>query len=215
SGTPDNVLTSKKSPTARAFSTAAPSREKVPVGAKHEFLSLRGASAHNLKGDELRIPVKAMTVVAGVSGSGKSTLIRQVLLPALQQKLARASNKPYGFESLMGTSSLRRAVAVDQSPIGRTPRSVPATFLGIFDIIRQLFAKSSDAKVRGFTAARFSFNTGAGGRCPACEGQGVLSHEMSFLPDAITTCATCDGMRFEERTLEVKYLGRSIGDVLA
>ena len=214
-GSPSIVLSSKTSPTARAFSAPAPTRQKVPISKEHPFVRLLGAKAHNLKGDELRIPIGAMTVVAGVSGSGKSTLVRQVLLPALAEKLERASDKPGAFKSLSGTEPLRRAIAVDQSPIGRTPRSVPATFLGIFDIIRQLFAQSPDAQVRGFSAARFSFNTSSGGRCEACEGQGVLSHEMSFLPDAITTCATCDGLRFEERTLEVKYLGRSIGEVLS
>src|SRR5690606_5809276 len=209
------VLSSGKSPTGRAFRAPGPTRNKKSLAADHEMLSLRGARAHNLRGDELRIPIGAMTVVAGVSGSGKSTLIRQMLLPALQSKLAKTAGKSPAFESLTGTDSLRRAISVDQSPIGRTPRSVPATFLGIFDLIRQLFAKSPDAKVRGFSAARFSFNTASGGRCPACEGQGVISHEMSFLPDAVTTCATCDGMRFEERTLEVKYLGRNIGQMLA
>lgn len=214
-GAPEKVLKSKTSPTAIAFSEKAPTRTKVTITKAHPFVHLRGARAHNLKGDELSIPLGAMTVVAGVSGSGKSTLVRQVLLPALQQKLERVGDKPGQFKSLTGVEPLARAIAVDQSPIGRTPRSVPATFLGIFDTIRQLFSQSPDAQVRGFSAARFSFNTSAGGRCEACEGQGVLSHEMSFLPDAITTCTTCDGLRFEERTLEVKYLGKSVGEVLA
>lgn len=176
---------------------------------------LQGARAHNLRGDELRLPVGALSVVAGVSGSGKSTLIRQVLLPVVQQHLSRVGAVPGSFDKLLGTEPLKRAIAVDQSPIGRTPRSVPATFLGIFDIIRKIFAKSPDAQIRGFDASRFSFNTPKGGRCLTCEGQGVLSHEMSFLPDVVTTCPSCDGLRFEERTLEVKYLGRNIGEMLS
>jgi excinuclease ABC subunit A len=110
---------------------------------------------------------------------------------------------------------LKRAVSVDQSPIGRTPRSVPATFLGIWDHIRKIFAATPDAKLRGFEPSRFSFNTGRGGQCPTCEGQGAITHEMSFLPDVVSTCPTCDGLRFEPRTLEVRYLGLRIGDVLA
>ncbi len=214
-GPPKKVLANRASPTAAALSAPAPTRNKLSLKKDHPFVRLFGATEHNLKGDELAIPIGTMTVIAGVSGSGKSTLVRQVLLPALQQRLERVGDKPGAFERLTGTEPLKRAIAVDQSPIGRTPRSVPATFLGIFDLIRKLFEKSPDAQMRGFTAARFSFNTAAGGRCAACEGQGVLSHEMSFLPDAITTCPTCDGLRFEERTLEVKYLGRSIGEVLA
>jgi len=124
------------------------------------------------------------------------------------------AEEPGAFSELRGAEGIRRAVAVDQSPIGRTPRSVPATFLGIFDHIRRLFAKSPEAQVRGFAATRFSFNSAGGGRCATCEGQGVLSHEMSFLPDVVTDCPACDGMRFEERTLEVKYLGLCIGEVL-
>jgi excinuclease ABC subunit A len=152
--------------------------------------------------------------VAGVSGSGKSTLVRQVLLPALKQKLGLVTEPPGAFTALTGTGPLKRAVAVDQSPIGRTPRSVPATFLGIWDQIRRIYASTPDAKLRGFEPARFSFNTGRGGQCPTCEGQGAITHEMSFLPDVVSACPTCDGLRFEPRTLEVRYMGRSIGDVL-
>src|SRR5690606_38368801 len=122
---------------------------------------------------------------------------------------------PGTYERLEGWESLGRAISVDQSPIGRTPRSVPATFLGIWDPIRKLFAATPDAKVQGFAPARFSFNTPSGGRCPACEGQGVISHEMSFLPDVVTPCPTCEGARFEPRTLSVRYLDHDIGQVLA
>jgi excinuclease ABC subunit A len=214
-GPPKTVLANEQSPTAQALKAPRPKRQTVPISATHDFVRLRGAREHNLRGDELTIPSRALTVVAGVSGSGKSTLVRNVLLPALQQKLSRVGRPPGTFDELLGSEGIKRAIAVDQSPIGRTPRSVPATFLGIFDLIRRLFAKTPEAQMRGFSAARFSFNTPAGGRCEACEGQGVLSHEMSFLPDAVTTCPTCDGLRFEERTLEVTYRGKSIGEVLA
>ncbi len=213
-GVPKKVLANKLSPTGRALKAPPLTREKKILTKKHEYIVLQGASEHNLRGDELRIPLQAMTVVVGVSGSGKSTLIRQVLLPAIQQKLARVGDAPGAFTSLSGIEGITRAIAVDQSPIGRTPRSVPATFLGIFDIIRKLFAKTGDAQVRGFDQSRFSFNTPHGGRCVTCDGQGVLCHEMSFLPDVVTTCPACDGMRFETRTLEVKYLGKTIGDIL-
>jgi excinuclease ABC subunit A len=153
-------------------------------------------------------------VVAGVSGSGKSTLVRQVLLPALRRRLGLGSEQPGSYGSLEGFRTLRRAIAVDQSPIGRTPRSVPATFLGIWDTIRRLFAATPQAMVQGFGAARFSFNTPSGGRCQNCEGQGVVYHEMSFLPDVVTPCPVCNGKRFEPRTLEIRYMGHSIGDVL-
>lgn len=214
-GTPAQVLKQKDSPTAIAFRTPPEERTTRAVKKTDDFLVLQGARAHNLRGDELRLPIAALSVVAGVSGSGKSTLIRQVLLPVVQQQLSRVGAVPGSFDKLSGTEPLKRAIAVDQSPIGRTPRSVPATFLGIFDIIRKIFAKSPDAQIRGFDASRFSFNTPKGGRCQTCEGQGVLSHEMSFLPDVVTTCPSCDGLRFEERTLEVKYLGRNIGEMLA
>src|SRR5262249_51616899 len=145
------------------------------------WIELRGARAHNLQGVDLRIPVGRTTVVAGVSGSGKSTLVRQVFYPALRRALGLVAPEPGPFESLSGASAVSRALAVDQSPIGRTPRSVPATFLGIWDEIRKLFAAMPEAKVRGFGPARFSFNTPKGGRCETCDGQGVIWHEMSFL----------------------------------
>jgi excinuclease ABC subunit A len=214
-GTPTSVLKNPASPTGRAFKAPPVSRKPKELPKKHPRLKLTGASQNNLKGGELLIPHSALTVVVGVSGSGKSSLIREVLLPALKKKLSLVGPPPGAFENLSGSEEIKRAVAVDQSPIGRTPRSVPATFLGIFDLIRKLFEKTSDARMRGFTAARFSFNTPKGGRCPTCEGQGVLSHEMSFLPDAITPCPACDSMRFEARTLEVRFMGKSIGEVLA
>jgi excinuclease ABC subunit A len=152
--------------------------------------------------------------VAGVSGSGKSTLIRKVLLPALRRALDLAADEPGEHRRLSGYDGLKRAVSVDQSPIGRTPRSVPATFLGIWDSIRRLFAATADAAVAGFAAARFSFNSNGGGRCEACNGMGVITHEMSFLPDVVQACPACQGQRFEPRTLSVRYRGLTIGDVL-
>ncbi len=213
-GTPKQVLKVAESPTGRALAAPAALRTPKPIERGGPELVVSGASAHNLKDVELRVPLGHFTVVAGVSGSGKSTLVRHVLLPALRQKLGLVTEAPGKFASMRGQQGLARAVAVDQSPIGRTPRSTPATFLGIWDAIRKLFAASNSAKIAGFEATRFSFNSNGGGRCTTCEGQGVITHEMSFLPDVVTPCPTCDGMRFEAQTLEIKYLGRSIGDVL-
>lgn len=214
SGAPADVCAHPDSPTGHALSAPPELRAALPIPPKHEMLRLSGATAHNLKGVDIEIPVGRFTVVAGVSGSGKSTLVRQVLLPALRERLGLVTEPPGAFKSLAGGTSLKRAVSVDQSPIGRTPRSVPATFLGIWDQIRRVYAATPDAKLRGFEPSRFSFNTGRGGQCPTCEGQGAITHEMSFLPDVVSTCPTCDGLRFEPRTLEVRYMERSIGDVL-
>ncbi|RYZ06886.1 MAG: excinuclease ABC subunit A [Myxococcales bacterium] len=213
-GAPAEVCAHAESPTGRALSTPAELREPLAIPAKHEHLKLTGASAHNLKSVDMTVPLGRFTVVAGVSGSGKSTLVRKVLLPAVRQKLGLVTEPPGPFRSLTGEGGLKRAISVDQSPIGRTPRSVPATFLGIWDHIRKIYAATPDAKLRGFEPSRFSFNTGRGGQCPTCEGQGAITHEMSFLPDVVSACPTCDGLRFEPRTLEVRYMDRSIGDVL-
>jgi excinuclease ABC subunit A len=214
SGAPSKVLKSADSPTGRVLSVPPVLRKPRALEAKGEWLRLRGASEHNLKNVELELPLGRMNVIAGVSGSGKSTLIRQVLLPALRSELGLASEPPGAYGSLGGYTSLRRAVSVDQSPIGRTPRSVPATFLGIWDPIRKLFAASPDAMVAGFSASRFSFNTPGGGRCEACNGQGAITHEMSFLPDVVQRCPACQGQRFEPITLGIRYRGVSIGDLL-
>jgi excinuclease ABC subunit A len=213
-GTPSEVCAHPDSPTGRALSSPPSLRPPLPIPAQHDYLRLTGASVHNLKNVEISVPLGRFTVVAGVSGSGKSTLVRKVLLPALKQRLGLVTEAPGSFKALSGGASLTRAVSVDQSPIGRTPRSVPATFLGIWDHIRRIYAATPDAKLRGFEASRFSFNTGRGGQCPTCEGQGAITHEMSFLPDVVSACPTCDGLRFEPRTLEVRYMDRSIGDVL-
>jgi excinuclease ABC subunit A len=214
-GTPKHVLAVAESPTGRALSAAPALRKPNPIDPKATELLLTGASQNNLKDVDLSIPIGRFTVVAGVSGSGKSTLVRHVLLPAVREKLGLVTEAPGRYKSLRGYQGLERAIAVDQSPIGRTPRSVPATFLGIWDDIRKLFAATNEAKIAGFSAARFSFNSKGGGQCPTCEGQGVITHEMSFLPDVVTPCPTCNGLRFETQTLEIKFLGRSIGEVLA
>ncbi|HEY5954896.1 MAG TPA: excinuclease ABC subunit A, partial [Polyangiaceae bacterium] len=214
SGTPSAVIQSTESPTGRALARAPDIRTHLPLDPKQAMLVLEGAREHNLKGDPLRIPLGRLTVIAGVSGSGKSTLVRRVLLPSVQEALGLASEPAGEHSALRGWQALRRALSVDQSPIGRTPRSVPATFLGIWDDIRRLFAATNEAKIEGLSATRFSFNTASGGRCTTCEGQGVTTEAMSFLPDVITPCAACGGARFEPRTLEVKYLGLNIAEVL-
>ncbi|MBK8254594.1 MAG: excinuclease ABC subunit UvrA [Polyangiaceae bacterium] len=214
-GEPSIVLANPNSPTARALEAEhAIIQRRKQLGPAADAIELVGGRAHNLKGEKVTIPEGRLTVVAGVSGSGKSTLVRHVLYPAARKLLKMEGPEPGAFDSLKLPKSIGRALAVDQSPIGRTPRSVPATFLGIWDEIRRLFAVSPDAQVRGFTNARFSFNTPHGGRCTACDGQGVVSHEMSFLPDATTVCEACGGSRFDPATLDIKYLGLSIGQVL-
>jgi excinuclease ABC subunit A len=208
------VLADPKSPTARALQEGARvERPKRPMA--DAWIELSGTRANNLRDVTFRVPVGRMCVVAGVSGSGKSTLVRHVFYPALRRALKLVSPEPGAYGSLKGTKAVRRALAVDQSPIGRTPRSVPATFLGVWDDVRKLYASLPEAKTRGYGPARFSFNSGgAGGRCPACEGQGIIVAEMPFLPDVIAPCEACGGSRFEPSTLEVRYAGLSIGDVL-
>ncbi len=215
-GPPAVVLADPASPTGRALAgELAVASARVCRGDAAQAIELTGARAHNLQGDTLRVPLGRMTVVAGVSGSGKSTLVRQVLFPAVRRALGLATPDPGTHAGLKLPKGLTRAVAVDQSPIGRTPRSVPATFLGVWDEVRKLFAASPDAQVRGYGPARFSFNSAAaGGRCPVCDGNGVIAHEMSFLPDVTTPCEACGGSRFEPATGDIRYLGLSIGEVL-
>jgi excinuclease ABC subunit A len=189
-------------------------RPALAVPKSHPELVLSGARENNLKDVRLCVPLGRFVVVAGVSGSGKSTLVQSVLLPALRKKLGLVADDAGEHEGLDGAKQLERAVAVDQSPIGRTPRSTPATFLGVWDQIRRLFAATNEAKVLGFDAARFSFNTSHGGRCTTCEGQGSITHEMAFLPDVVAPCPSCGGKRFEPQTLGVRYLGHSVGEVL-
>ena len=214
SGTPKEVLAHPHSPTGRALAHPPRLRTPVPVGKRDPMLVLEGASEHNLRNVRLRLPLGRFVVVCGVSGSGKSTLVRRVLLAAVQRQLGRTGDEPGTFRRLQGYEPLKRAVAVDQSPIGRTPRSVPATFLGIWDTLRQLFALTPEARALGFGPTQFSFNSPKGGRCETCAGQGVITEEMSFLPDVVTPCPACGGRRFDSRTLEVRYLGLDIAQVL-
>ena len=212
-GTPAEVLDADASPTARALRLPVRGLRPTRPPAR-DWLRLDGARCHNLRGVDLAVPLGRMTVVAGVSGSGKSTLVRRVLFPAVREALGRTTPPPGPFRRLSGVGPLRRVLAVDQSPIGRTPRSVPATFLGIWDELRRVFAGTPEARARGFAPARFSFNSTGGGRCPACAGQGSISHEMSFLPDVTTPCEACGGARFEPSTLEVRWRGLNVGETL-
>jgi len=212
-GTPAAVLASEASPTGRALrEPLGVVRPKRPMS--DTWIELHGAKANNLKDVTFRVPAGRMCVVAGVSGSGKSTLVQKVFFPALRKHLKLVHDVPGAHASIKVPKTVKRALAVDQSPIGRTPRSVPATFLGVWDEIRKLFAALPESKARGWTAARFSFNTAVGGRCTACDGQGAIVAEMAFLPEVVSPCETCLGLRFEPSTLDVKWAGLSIGEVL-
>ena len=186
-----------------------PKERRTPTG----FLTVKGAKQNNLKNIDVAFPLGVMTCVTGVSGSGKSSLVNEILYKVLAKKLNRARCIPGLHDSVEGIEQLDKVIAIDQSPIGRTPRSNPATYTGVFDLIRDLFASTSDAKARGYKKGRFSFNV-KGGRCEACSGDGINKIEMNFLPDVYVTCDVCKGMRYNRETLEVKYKGKSISDVL-
>ncbi len=186
-----------------------PEHRAEPVG----WLEIKGASENNLKNISVKIPTGVMTCITGVSGSGKSSLINEILYKRLAKELNRARTIPGKHTSIEGIDQLDKVIAIDQSPIGRTPRSNPATYTGVFDLIRDLFASTADAKARGYKKGRFSFNV-KGGRCEACAGDGILKIEMHFLPDVYVPCEVCHGKRYNRETLEVKYKGKSIYDVL-
>ncbi|MCD7806558.1 MAG: excinuclease ABC subunit UvrA [Lachnospiraceae bacterium] len=186
-----------------------PERRRSPQG----WLHIKGAAENNLKNINVDIPLGVFTCVTGVSGSGKSSLINEVLYKVLARKLNRARTIPGKYKSIQGMEQLDKVIAIDQSPIGRTPRSNPATYTGVFDQIRDLFAGTADAKARGYGKGRFSFNV-KGGRCEACAGDGIIKIEMHFLPDVYVPCEVCGGRRYNRETLEVKYKGKSIYDVL-
>ncbi len=189
---------------------AIPKKRRKGNGKK---LVLKGASGHNLKKVDLQLPLGTMTLITGVSGSGKSTLIHETLFPILNQKFYRSRKEPMPYSSISGLEHLDKVIEVDQSPIGRTPRSNPATYTGVFSDIRALFAELPEAKIRGYRPGRFSFNV-KGGRCETCEGAGLRLIEMDFLPDVHVPCETCKGKRYNRETLEVRFKGKSISDVL-
>ena len=192
-------------------------RIKIPVPAERRkptgWITVKGAAENNLKNIDVSFPLGVMTCVTGVSGSGKSSLVNEILYKALAKKLNRARTIPGKHKEIQGTEQLDKIIAIDQSPIGRTPRSNPATYTGAFDLIRDLFASTPDAKAKGYNKGRFSFNK-KGGRCEACSGDGIIKIEMHFLPDVYVPCEVCGGKRYNRETLEVKYKGKSIYDVL-
>ncbi|HEY0455258.1 MAG TPA: excinuclease ABC subunit UvrA [Verrucomicrobiae bacterium] len=201
----------------RAHKTYPARGERRPVNLEkptgHQLLTLKGAAINNLKNLTVKIPLNRFVVVTGVSGSGKSTLVRECLLPAVQVALKKEKVLPSGVGSLSGFESLQTVYEVDQSPIGRTPRSTPATYVGFFDEIRQLFAQTPEARLRGYSPSRFSFNS-VQGRCPECQGAGTIKLEMNFLPPAFVRCETCHGTRFNRETLDIEYGGKSVAQVL-
>ncbi|QOV10536.1 excinuclease ABC subunit UvrA [Viridibacillus arvi] len=213
-GTPAQVMKNKHSLTGQYLSgkkfIPLPSERRKPDG---RFITIKGAKENNLKNVKADIPLGLFIAVTGVSGSGKSTLINEILYKSLAQKLNRSKVKPGEVKEITGIEQLEKVIDIDQSPIGRTPRSNPATYTGVFDDIRDVFATTNEAKVRGYKKGRFSFNV-KGGRCEACRGDGIIKIEMHFLPDVYVPCEICHGKRYNRETLEVKYKDKSIADVL-
>jgi excinuclease ABC subunit A len=214
SGTPKDILKSNKSITGLYLS----GRKSIEIpkrrlGAQDKKLVLKGASGNNLKGINIEIPLSRFIAITGVSGSGKSTLINETLFPILSKELNRSRSYPLQYESISGLECVDKIVEINQKPIGRTPRSNPSTYTGVFTYIRDLFAKLEESKIRGYKPGRFSFNV-KGGRCESCQGDGIIKIEMNFLPDVYVTCEVCEGERYNRETLEVKYKGKSIADIL-
>ena len=212
-GTPKQIMKNKNSVTGAYLSgkikIPVPKERRQPTG----FLMVKGAAQNNLKNIDVKFPLGIMTVVTGVSGSGKSSLVNEILYKSLAKNLNRAHTIPGKHKKIEGMEQLDKVIAIDQSPIGRTPRSNPATYTGVFDMIRDLFASTQDAKMHGYTKGRFSFNV-KGGRCEACSGDGIIKIEMHFLPDVHVPCEVCQGKRYNRETLDIKYKGKSIYDVL-
>ncbi|HHJ2254725.1 TPA: excinuclease ABC subunit UvrA [Streptococcus pyogenes] len=214
SGTPKQVAKNKKSITGQYLS----GKKFIPVPLERRsgngrFIEIKGAAQNNLQSLDVRFPLGKFIAVTGVSGSGKSTLVNSILKKAVAQKLNRNADKPGKYHSISGIEHIERLIDIDQSPIGRTPRSNPATYTGVFDAIRDLFAQTNEAKIRGYKKGRFSFNV-KGGRCEACSGDGIIKIEMHFLPDVYVPCEVCHGRRYNSETLEVHYKGKNIAEVL-
>ncbi|HIW88728.1 MAG TPA: excinuclease ABC subunit UvrA, partial [Candidatus Ligilactobacillus excrementipullorum] len=214
SGTPKQVQRAKKSITGQYLAgkryISIPKKRRAGNG---EFVTVTGASENNLKDLIVKFPLGKFITVTGVSGSGKSTLINMILKRALAQKLTHNSEKPGKYQTISGYESLEKVINIDQSPIGRTPRSNPATYTGVFDDVRTLFAQTNEAKMRGYNKGRFSFNV-KGGRCEACKGDGIIKIAMNFLPDVYVPCEVCHGTRFNSETLEIEYKGHTIAEIL-
>jgi len=212
-GTAQEIMRNEESITGAYLSgrmrIPVPKERKEPMG----WMKVVGAAENNLKNIDVEFPLGVMTCVTGVSGSGKSSLVNEIVYKALAKKLNRARTIPGRHKRIDGVEQLDKVINIDQSPIGRTPRSNPATYTGVFDMIRDLFAATADAKARGYKKGRFSFNV-KGGRCEACSGDGILKIEMHFLPDVYVPCEVCGGKRYNRETLEVKYKGKNIFDVL-
>jgi len=210
------ILASPRSLTAQyligARAIPAPAQRRAYAG--RPCLIIKGAQEHNLKHIDVSIPLGLFVCVTGVSGSGKSTLVDEILYRALARRLHHAKEKPGRHDRILGVEQIDKVIVIDQSPIGRTPRSNPATYTGAFSPIRELFSKTPEARMRGFRPGRFSFNV-KGGRCEACQGDGIKRIEMHFLPDVYVRCEVCKGRRFNEQTLQVTYKGASIAEVLA
>ena len=212
----DDICACKESLTGKYLSNRLriePPQRRRPLSMR-QAIEIRGCREHNLKDLSVRFPLGGIVCVTGVSGSGKSTLVNQTLLRALRRRLYSSREKPGDYDKILGVGKMDKVIEIDQSPIGRTPRSNPATYTGVFDLIRQLFAKTREAKIRGYKPGRFSFNV-KGGRCEACQGQGLKRIEMHFLPDVYVTCEVCKGSRYNRETLEIRYKGSNIADVLA